>query len=316
MEIKSLVSVIFLAVSLLITLWIWAFLEQIRWASIPFGPIGGPGVGAALARTMTLARWLTLSIAFVFLLWTGRLDGWAHYAALRILLTIGGITLLEGSMFAVDSRCVDESLSPHLRLLFKCLVVLLPSAVIAGGYFGSRDLFISGAVASLTAAVWPLPKYIAPPPDQTSVEYILQNVNPEEDKQDILARLDKHPGWERKAARALERTGGLTAAFLVTLRPAELSEDVQERCWKEAVDSFARARFFRDRGENWMPQEFVPIAPIVQGLASIPGPVRDRHRADFIAIQDFVNFYRVETPERRYPELPDLKQVDWRASGV
>jgi hypothetical protein len=60
-----------------------------------------------------------------------------------------------------------------------------------------------------------------------------------------------------------------------------------------------------------MPGEIRNIAVIVNALASIAGPVRDRHRADFVAVRDLVNFYRNETPERRYPELPDLRAVDW-----
>ena len=64
-----------------------------------------------------------------------------------------------------------------------------------------------------------------------------------------------------------------------------------------------------------MPQEITRIALIVQGLASIPGPVRDRHRGDFVVIRDLVNFYRNETPETRHPELPDLKQTDWAGGG-
>lgn len=115
-------------------------------------------MGAAVVICLTMLHCLAMSIAFLVLLIVGRLDGWSPYWILRILLAIAGIALFEGCLFAVYVRCVDDSVSPPLHVLFKCLVILLPVTVMAGGYFGSRALFLAGVVASLAAAVWPLPK--------------------------------------------------------------------------------------------------------------------------------------------------------------
>jgi hypothetical protein len=156
METKNVLSISLFAITFLITLWIWALLAKISWVPVPFS--GGSGMGAAIIFLMTAARLLAMSITFIFLLIDGRLDGWSRYWILRLLLAFGGIMVLEGCMFAVYIRCVDDSVSPTLHLLFKTLVILLPVMVMAGGYFGSRLLFFAGVVASLAAAVWPLSK--------------------------------------------------------------------------------------------------------------------------------------------------------------
>jgi hypothetical protein len=310
---KNALAAAFLIVSFLITLWTWAFLEQVSWMPFPGG--SGVGSGIATAFSLTLLRWLALSAAFVFLLMNGRLNGWAHYTILRIILAIVGITLMEICMFAVHIRCVDVAVAPHFRFIFKCLVILLPLSVMAGGYLGSLSLFALGAVGSLVAAVWPIPSYTPPPPDQNSIEYLLQHADADNDRKDILSRLEKHPGWVKQVSRSLDGGWDLNAAVLLSLKPAALGEDVQERCWKVVLWNLARVKPIRDSGGNWMPTEVRSIALIVQGLATIPGPVRERHHANFVVIRDLVNFYRNETPETRYPELPDLRQADWEAVG-
>jgi len=299
--------VAFLIVSFLATLWIWAFLERLPW---PFLEGSGIGSGIAIAFSLSFFRWLALSVAFVFLLLSGRLNGWAPYTILRIILVMAGITLLEVCMFRVQIRCVDDSVAPQFRLVFKCLVILLPLGVMAGGYLGSRALLAFGAVGSLVAA-WPIAVYTEPPPDRNSVEYLLQHVDTDNDRVDLLSRLEKHPGWVKQVSRSLDGGWDFNAAVLLSFKPAALEEDVQERCWKIVLWRLAQVKPIRDRGENWMPQEITRIALIVRGFASIPGPVRDRHRADFVVIRDLVNFYRNETPEVRHPELPDLRQADW-----
>jgi len=306
---KNALAVSFLIISFLITLWNWAFVQQIQ--GIPYPGGSGMGSGLASAFIMTLLRWLALVAAFVFLLLDGRLNSWAPYPILRILLVIAGITMLQVCMFPVQIRCVDKEVAPHFHLIFKCLLILLPLVVMAGGYFGLRALFVFGAVASLMAAVWPLPSYTEPPPDQNSIEYLLHHADTDGDRQDILSRLEKHPGWVKQVSRSLDGGWDTNAAVLLSLKPAALNEDVQERCWKIVLWNLARVKPIRDRGENWMPSEVRSIALIVQGLASIPGPVRDRHHADFVVIRDLVNFYRTETPETRHPEIPDLKTADW-----
>jgi hypothetical protein len=264
---------------------------------------------------LAILRWLSVLAAFIALLTTGRLNGWGHNPVVRAILVISGITMLEICMFPILLRCIDEAVAPHLQLALKCLLILLPLGVIAGGYLGSRVLFAFGAVGALAAAVWPIPKYTEPPPDPNSVEYILQHVDPEADLKDVLARLEKHPDWVKQVSRSLDVGPEFNAAVLLSLKPAALSGDVQERCWKVALSYFDQAKQVHDHGENWMPGEVRGVAVIVQGLTSIPGAARDRHRHDFVIVRNLVNFYRNETPETRHPELPDLNLADWVAVG-
>ena len=246
MDMKNALAVAFLIVSFLATLWIWAFLERLPW---PFLEGSGIGSGIAIAFSLSFLRWLALSVAFVFLLLDGRLNRWAPYTILRIILVMAGITLLEVCMFRVQIRCVDDSVAPHSRLVFKCLVILLPLGVMAGGYFGSRALFAFGAVGSLVAAAWPLAIYKEPPPDRNSVEYLLQHVDTDNDRVDLLSRLEKHPGWVKQVSRSLDGGWDFNAAVLLSFKPAALGEDVQERCWKIVLWRLAQVKPIRDRGE-------------------------------------------------------------------
>ena len=309
---KNAFALIFLVASFLITLWLWALVENVP--GVPNPAAGGMGAGAAVVLLITLLRWLALSIAFVFLLIDGRLRAWAPYGIWRFLLAMVGIIVLEICMFQILLHTVDESIAPYFRWLFSSLMILLPLAVMAGGFLGSRAVFAVGIAVSFAAAIWPIPKYTPPPPDTTTVDYILHHVDAEEDAKAILARLETHPGWVRQVSRELDGAWSGNAAFLLALKPTALNEDVQEKCWKEALSQFAAARQIHDRGENWMPAEFRTIAPVVAGLASIRGPVRERHRSDFLAVRKFVDFYRNETPETRHPELPDLDKVDWMSN--
>lgn len=313
MNIKNVIALPFLIISFLLTLWLWAFLEQIP--GVPNPIAGGVGTGGVSVFFITFLRWLALSIAFLVLLIKGELHAWAPYPILRFLLVMAGIFVLEICMFPICLRTVDKSIAPHFHWLFSSLVILLPLAVMVGGYLGSRAVFIIVIAGSLAAAFWPIPTYIPPPPDTTTVDYMLHHVNPEEDAKAILERLEKHPRWVNQVSRELDGNWSWNAAFLLSLKPTALNEDVQEKCWRQALSQFASARQIHDRGENWMPPEFRMIAPIVAGLVSIPSSVRDRHHAEFVAVRNLVNFYRNETSETRHPELPDLNKVDWLPTG-
>lgn len=302
----------FLAAAFLVSLWILAFVERVPWVPLPAG--GGQFGGLANALFLSLLRWAALLAAFLFLSLDGRLSGWAPHWTLRALLIGVGITLLEGLLFYVELRSAGDKVSPLQQQILASTVVLLPLAVIAGGYLGSRALFAAGIAGAVAAAVWPIPAYTPPPPDESSVEYILHHVDPQAEPAEVLARLDGNRGWHRKVARELDGGWKVNAALLLTMRPTELGEGDQEKCWRIALGSFASVKPHRDWGENWMPSEFRSISRIVHGLASVPGPVRDRHAADFRLVRDYVDFYRNQTPETRHPELADLVAVDWTAA--
>ncbi|MCP3466262.1 MULTISPECIES: hypothetical protein [unclassified Bradyrhizobium] len=305
MDMKTALAASLLIASFLVTLWLWALVEQIPGVPSPFG--GGREAGLGIMVLMPPLRWLTLSAAFVVLLIDGRLQAWAPYGILRFLMAMVGLIVLEIFMFQILFRRLDDSIAPF-HWLFSSLMILLPLTVMVGGYLGSRAVFVIGIAASLAAVVWPI---------SPSVDYIVRHPDNEGGATATLASLEKHPDWVKQVSRELDGNHywSLRPAYLLTLKPAALDEDVQEKCWKVGLSVFAEARRFRDKGENQMPGEFNEIAPVFAGLASIPGPVRDRHHAEFVAVRDLVNFYRTETPDTRHPELPDLNTVDWVPAG-
>jgi hypothetical protein len=131
-----------------------------------------------------------------------------------------------------------------------------------------------------------------------------------------LARLAQRPDWVRRVVAFFEEgdgTGRNHVALLLSLKPEALPEDVQERCWavlREQVAWYDRsAASYPKERKGWLLKE---TAVMAVGLASIPGPVRERHRADFTGLRD-----RIEkcgkTGDPDASNLADLKKVDWRA---
>lgn len=52
------------------------------------------------------------------------------------------------------------------------------------------------------------------------------------------------------------------------------------------------------------------LTEAVKGLAALPGPLRDKHRAEFVAARDYVQRARGDSVQ-----IPDLATVDWVAAG-
>ncbi len=105
-----------------------------------------------------------------------------------------------------------------------------------------------------------------------------------------LARLAQQPDWVRRVVAFFEEGDGTLrnqVALLLSLKPEALPEDVQERCWtvlREQVDWYDRsAASYPKERKGWLLKETGVIAI---GLASIAGPVRERHRADFTGLRD------------------------------
>jgi hypothetical protein len=129
-----------------------------------------------------------------------------------------------------------------------------------------------------------------------------------------LSRLAQQPDWVRRLVAFFEDgTERNHVALLLSLKPEALPEDVQERCWTVLREQVAwydhRAASFPKERKGWLLKE---TAVMAVGLASIPGPVRERHRADFTGLRD-----RIEkcgkTGDPDASNLADLKKVDWRA---
>jgi hypothetical protein len=130
-----------------------------------------------------------------------------------------------------------------------------------------------------------------------------------------LDRLAQDPDWVRRVVAFFEEGDTLRneSALLLSLKPEALPENVQERCWTvlhDQVDWYDRnAASYPSEPKGWLLKE---TAVIAVGLASIPGPARERHRADFTALRDRIEKCRkANDPEAS--KLADLKKADWMA---
>jgi hypothetical protein len=129
-----------------------------------------------------------------------------------------------------------------------------------------------------------------------------------------LSRLAQQPDWVRRVVAFFEEGDGTQVnhvALLLSLKPEALPEDVQERCWAAVREQIA----WYDRSVAAYPQErkgwlLKETAVIAVGLASIPGPVRDRYRADFTGLRDRIEQCR-KTKDPDASKLADLKKADW-----
>ncbi len=130
-----------------------------------------------------------------------------------------------------------------------------------------------------------------------------------------LAQLAAQPDWVRRVTAFFE-DGDSTqrdhVALLLSLKPEALPEAVQERCWsvlKQQVAWYDSTTASSPGDRNgWLLKE---TAVIAVGLASIPGPVRDRHRADFTGLLDRIEACR-KANDPDAAKLADLKAADWK----
>ncbi len=131
-----------------------------------------------------------------------------------------------------------------------------------------------------------------------------------------LSRLAQQPDWVRRVVAFFEEGDGTErnhVALLLSLKPEALPEDVQERCWtvlREQIAWYDRsAASYPKERKGWLLKE---TAVIAVGLASIPSPVRERHRADFTALRDRIEECR-KANDPDASKLADLKKADWMA---
>jgi len=152
----------------------------------------------------------------------GGLKGWAPYGLLRFILVIGSLTVMEFFVLFVNLRSRDDSVPPHWRLIFGILAIALPVCVMAGGFFGSRALFLIGSAAALLTAVWPLPKYEPPVvivPEGISVEKMVEYVGVDrpEANRIVLERIKQHPDWVERVVKVID-DWPFFAVFMLTLK--------------------------------------------------------------------------------------------------
>jgi hypothetical protein len=129
-----------------------------------------------------------------------------------------------------------------------------------------------------------------------------------------LSHLAQQPDWVRRVVAFFAEGDDMQrnhAALLLSLKPEALPEDVQERCWtvlREQVAWYDRsAASYPKERKGWLLKE---TAVIAVGLASIPGSVRERHRADFTGLRDRIEACR-KAHDPAASNLADLKKADW-----
>ncbi len=136
-----------------------------------------------------------------------------------------------------------------------------------------------------------------------------------EENRAALSRLaQQRPDWVRRVEAFFEDGDGTRrnqVALLLSLKPEALPEDVQDRCWsilREQLNWYVEsAAAYPKERKGWLLKE---TAVIAVGLASIPGPIRDRHRADFTALRDRIEECR-KASDPDASKLADLTKADW-----
>jgi hypothetical protein len=139
--------------------------------------------------------------------------------------------------------------------------------------------------------------------------------NLEETRTGLSQLAHQRPDWARRV-EAFFGDGDVTqrnrVALLLSLKPEALSEGIQERCWEWLREQTAwydlNAKSTKEH-KAWLLRD--PAFVAVQ-LASIAGPVRDRHRADFISLRDRIEQCR-KANDPDAGKLADLKKADWIA---
>jgi hypothetical protein len=162
----------------------------------------------AKVLTVLAARWVAMTVAFIALLASGRLSGWAPWAFPRVVLALGGVFALEFSSFFLHSVFADEGVLPRYRMIFAVLATALPLCVMAGGFLALRWLFLIGVGAAMLGGIYgstgettfmKIKRPFLPASNSNeSIDYVLLWVNPMYEPnqlQEVFARIEQRPGW-------------------------------------------------------------------------------------------------------------------------
>jgi hypothetical protein len=271
--------------------------------------------------TVLAARWVAMTLAFVALLASGRLSGWAPSAFMRVVLALGGVFALEFSSFFLHSVFADEGVLPRYRMIFAVLATALPLCVMAAGVLSLRWLFLIGVVAAMIGGMYgstgettfmktKRPFLPASSPNE-SIDYVLLWANPMYEPnqlQEVFARIEQRPGWIGEVTRQLDEPTHLSAMYVLCRQPARLDEATQERCWTAVAAATVELDRQFQKERHVTTSEALKLVEAVKGLAALPGPVRDRHRAEFLAAVEYLNRARADTSQ-----IPDMGRLDWVA---
>ena len=179
---------------------------------------------------------------------------------------------------------------------------------------------LRAALAQMTGKPVSAPVEYARKEGEVSIPELLRTASVErlDEARSAVARLSQRKDWVPRMVAFFadgDPTSRDRVALLLSLKPEALPEDVQERCWavvKAQVNWYDRSAANASRDpKGWLLRE---TAVIAQGLVSIPGPARDRHRADFTALRNRIETCR-KANDPASPNLPDLTKSGWADAG-
>jgi hypothetical protein len=295
-----------LSIAIILTLWMIQADRDVpkytsRWGEIPMGTTVG----------LIFLRWIVLSIAFILLLRFHSSGVW------KTLLALTAIFALEIASYNLHRTSLTSDVKPHFKILFLTLATLLPLCVIAGGFLSSRALCMAGVIVAVAAgmvgssgektflaAQRPYFGYTA----ETPIASMLYWANPMSEQpqlQELWGHIEKHSDWAEQVASQLDGEKRMFALYALCHNPARITGDLQERCWAVAGEAARDMKKQRER-EPFTSVTVVQLLESVKALAALPGAVRDRHRADFLAARDVVKMAHAETPS-----IPVLDGADW-----
>jgi hypothetical protein len=303
-------ATISLAIAALLTLWLIKIDRGIPGHYTRWGELNMLNVFLLL-----IVRWFVLTGAFIALLRSGELNAWASWGCLRVSMVIAGLLALEICSFGIHHNSLATSIKPQAQTVFAILALLLPVCVIASGFFASRALFILGVAGALLTSIVSAQgertflavkrPYFA---ENLDMPALLQSANPMYEPaqlQELFSRIEQRPNWIAEAATFLDGPHRAEAMYVLCRQPARLDEALQERCWATAG---AVAAAFDEQLKEFPlgVSNMLQLTEAVKGLAALPGPLRDRHRAEFPAACDVI-----DRGGKGSSQVPNLRQFDW-----
>lgn len=269
--------------------------------------------------TLLAVRWAAMSAAFVALLVSGALRGWAPWAFVRVAMALGGVLALECSSFFLHSVFADESVLPRYRTMFAVLATALPLCAMVGGFFSQRWLFVGGVGAAMIAGMWGSSgettfmrikkPFLAPKDPNEKIDWLLPMANPmytPDQLAEVFTRIEQRPDWVHETAEQLNGPNHLSAMYVLCRQPARLDEALQERCWTAIGAATVELDGQFQKEGHVTTSEALKLAEALRGMAALPGAVRERHRAEFAAAAEYLKRARGDTVQ-----MPDVAGWDW-----
>jgi hypothetical protein len=165
-----------------------------------------------------------------------------------------------------------------------------------------------GSAGETTFMKIKLPFLPASSPSET-MDYVLLWANPMYEPnqlQEVFARIEQRPGWIEEVTQQLDGPSHLSAMYVLCRQPARLDEGLQERCWTAVGAATVELDQQFQKDGHVTTSEALKLAEAVKGMAALPGSLRDRHRAEFLAALEYLKRARADTSQ-----IPDVEKLDW-----